>query len=192
MKPVSVIEGIGLAVIASVLGAGSFSLLAGLFGAGLMLQMMIALLAMGYVSYLLIRSSERQGRFAIFGLWAVAALSNFILSPGWALYLVVHMLLIWLVRVLYHYHSFIPAMLDLALHALSLLLALWAWNISHSLLLSLWSFFLCQALFVLIPKQLSGSRPTSVEPLSVDSERFGRAYQAAEMAVRKLIKNRQL
>lgn len=185
MKQPTVFEGIGVAAITSLAGAAGFSMLAFMMGSGSVFRLMIAMMALGYVVYLLLRSNERVGRVSVITIWSVVAVVNFVLTPSFLLYVVIHLVMIWLVRVLYFYHGVLPALLDLGLTGLSVMTAVWAWVATGSLLLSFWCFFLVQSLFVLIPKKLStNSQQKYTRPESKD--RFERAHHAAELAVRKL------
>lgn len=185
MKQATVFEGMGVAAITSLVGAGGFSILAVMFANGGVFRLVIALMALAYVVYLLLRSPERVGRVTVITLWSVATVINFVLAPSFLLYIVIHLGLIWLVRVLYFYHGVLPALIDLGLTGFSLIAAIWAWSVSQSLLLSFWCFFLLQALFVLIPKQLTG-KAQQQHSIATTEDRFERAHHAAELAVRKL------
>ncbi len=184
MKTISFFEGVIVAVIASLVGSVVFVGLASLFGGGGLFRLLVTGLAFAYLLYLLARSHHRVGRVSVIGIWLVISLAGWILIPSTLLYLVIQLCLIWLIRSLYYYSSVLAALLDLALVGLSLMSAIWAWHNTHSLLLSLWCFFLVQALFVLIPRQL-GSRKTTAKPVR-DTDRFERAHRAAQVAVRKL------
>lgn len=182
MKPVSFFEGAGVALAASLGGSVIFIVLAGLFGAGGLFQLLVTGLAFAYLVYLLLRSPHRVGRLSTLALWLLVSVIGWLFVPSTLAYLAMQLCLIWLVRSLYHYHSVLSALLDFGLMALSLLAAIWAWHSTHSLFLSLWCFFLVQALFVLIPRRFSGRQA----PAATQDDRFDRAHRAAQAAVRKL------
>lgn len=192
-KQPSVLEGVGVAAVASLAGLVAFTFSGLILGGGLLLQLVIALLALGYIIYLQLRSGERTGRISVIGIWLGLAVANLFLAPSMLAYLAIHLCLIWLVRVLYYYHGILPALIDLGLIGMGLLAAGWTWLQTDSLLLTFWSFFLVQALFVLIPKQLkSNSRTDGRNDGFIDlgktkrRDRFEHAHQTAEQAVRQL------
>lgn len=184
MKPVSFFEGTGVALVASLAGSVIFIGLASLFGAGGLLRLLVTGLAFAYVVYLLARSPHRVGRISTLVIWLCISAVGWLFVPSAFAYLALQLGLIWLVRALYYYHSVLSALLDLGLVGMSLLAAIWAWSNTHSLFLSLWCFFLVQALFVYIPRQLSGRKSTA--HVQTDSDHFERAHRAAQAAVRKL------
>lgn len=179
----SLMEGIGVALLGSIAGAGAFSMLSMVLDSLGLFRLLIAVLALGYVVYLLARSRERVGRLSVVALWLVLAVANLMLVSSPLLYVAIHLAVIWLVRALYYYHGVLPALMDLALMAAALLAGLWAGNTTHSLFLSLWCFFLVQALFVLIPSSFTPSRKRDA---AKDETDFERAYRAAQVALRKL------
>jgi len=80
----------------------------------------------------------------------------------------------------------LSSLADLALTGISLAIAIWAWLTTRSLFLGFWSFFLVQALFVLIPRKLARSHDSQTADSHSDDP-FERAHRAAEMALRNLI-----
>ncbi len=184
MKQPGLFEGIGVAAVASIAGGGLFLILSPIFADGLLLELIVAGSGLAYVLYLLRRSRERVGRLTTLLGWLSATLLIAWFSPSLAFTVLAHVGLIWLVRALYHHASLLTALADLGLCGLSYAAALWAALQTHSLFASLWCFFLVQALFTLLPKRI-GSKPEEVQP-TPDSERFHHAWQAAELAVRKL------
>ncbi|MEA3290863.1 MAG: hypothetical protein U9Q71_00905 [Pseudomonadota bacterium] len=138
-----------------------------------------------YLLYLLSRSRERVGRVTVLAAWGVAAGVIWFLAPSPALYLLLHIGLIWLVRSLYFYSSVLSVLADLGLNGLSLAMAVWAALQSGSVFLSLWSFFLVQALFVAIPPRL-GPKAGERRPERDEEDRFQHAHRAAETALRKI------
>jgi len=185
MKRPTFFEGVGVALAASVSGGLLFSLLAVLFAGGLVMRLLIAGIAFAYILYLLRRSREKAGRFVVIVAWLLAASGIGFLHPPLALYLLLHIGLLWLVRSLYFYNSVLASLADLGLTGLALSAAVWALTVTGSLLFGLWCFFLVQALFVAIPPSLPG-KAVAASPAPDDDDHFQRAHQAAQFALRKL------
>jgi len=178
-------EGAGLALIVSIIGAVAFFGLTLLFGSAGIFRLLIAALCLVYVIYLLSRSRERIGRVTVISAWLVVAGLSWLFVPSLLLYIVIHLGMIWLIRSLYFYSSVLSSLADLGLTGFSLAAAIWAWSMSQSLFLSFWSFFLVQALFTLIPKQIKKYQNNSSVSINTDDQ-FENAHRAAEIALRKL------
>lgn len=188
MRPATFIEGVGVALAASLAGGAFHSALTTVFGSG-MLRPVIAALALGYLLYLLARSREHTGRLTVIGSWAVMAALLWLIDPPLLPYILLHVGALWLVRSLY-FHAGLPAALaDLALNACALAAALWALAASGRLVLGLWSFFLVQALFVGIPPDLLRRRAAGGDA-DAANDSFRQAHRAAEAAVRRLSSTR--
>ena len=185
MKQPRFFEGVGIALAASLIGGSLFAALTPVFAAGGVLRLLIAGISFGYVVYLLGCSRERVGRVSVVAFWVLLAGGTWFLELPLTLYLLVHLVAIWLIRSLYFYSSLLSALADLLLSGLSLSTAIWAFTHSGSLFLSIWSFFLMQALFVVIPARISG-RTGAADPDRVSENRFERAHRTAQAAVRKL------
>jgi len=184
MKQATFLEGVGIALAASVTGSILFTALTPLFASGAVLRLLIAALAFAYVLYLLQRSRERIGRVTVIGVWLLAAVLLWLWQPGLLLYLLLHLGMVWLVRALYFYSSALSALADLGLNGLALAAAVWAASHTGSLLLSIWCFFLLQAAFVAIPATPRRGGPSHSGPN--ESDDFQRAHHVAETALRKL------
>lgn len=115
--------------------------------------------------------------------WALLVLLLSLVNPNINVWLASLFVLVWLVRCLYCYHRLWIALLDLLVSGLALLLAVATALHTQSLFLSLWSFFLTQSLVVFLP----GSNRQAPH-FSCNSESFDGACQAAESALRRLIK----
>ncbi|MGD8910278.1 MAG: hypothetical protein PVF13_02335 [Chromatiales bacterium] len=185
MKRPGFVEGVGVALAASVGGGVIFTVLATLFAGGFVLRMLIATLGLLYMLYLLRRSSERVGRITTLAVWLLAALGIWLLGLSLPLYLLAHLGLVWLVRCLYFHAGLIAAFADLGLVLFGLAAAVWAWLVTGSLGISLWCFFLVQALFALIPARLK-SKTARNTPSAAEADPFQHAYRTAEAAVTKL------
>ena len=185
MKQPTFFEGVIVAVAASVFGSAGALVLAPLFGRGDMAYMLICAISFAYLLYLLARSRERVGRITIVVLWlAITGIAGFSGLP--LVFLGVMQLgFIWLIRSMYFYASVLSALLDLGLTLLSVITAFWAATHTGSVFLSIWTFFLLQALFVVIPRQMRSTHNKNTLPLQQEDP-FLHAYRSAEAAIRKL------
>ena len=185
MKAPGLLEGIMLAIGASLGGGILAALLPTVISEFASAQILISILGLGYLIYLLKRSSERTGRVVMLALWLIASLTCMLLDTPLLVTLVVQTALIWIVRSLYFQASVLPALLDLGLVALGLLASAWAILQTGSVITAIWCFFLTQSLFVLIPGFSStGDNAGYFNP--VESDRFQSAHRVALDAVRKL------
>ena len=184
MKRPTFLEGVGVAIAASVAGGVLFTVLASIFAGGAVMKLMIAAIGLAYVIYLLRRSRERVGRVAVLTLWLVAAAALWLLSPALPLYLAMHVGMIWLIRSLYFYSSVLSSLADLGVNGLSIAAAIWAGLHTGSVFLSIWCFFLVQALFVAIPAGMDKLGPKTEAGHYAD-DHFEQAHRAAEAALRK-------
>lgn len=185
MKRPRFFEGVVVALVMSLVGSILFTALTPIFAGGGVLRLLIAGMSLGYLLYLLGRSHQRVGHFTVIIGWALLAGVTWLLELPLMLYLLVHLLAIWLIRSLYFYSSLLSSLADLGLNGLSLAAAMWAFLHTGSLFLGIWCFFLVQALFVTIPDRL-GAKPQAAGPDQTGDERFERAHRSAQAAVRKL------
>ena len=176
-------------IVAAVLGFFASAVVATLtpfVGLGAVIRVVIAALGLAYLMYLFSRSDERMGRIVTLSLWSALAAVTWWMAPPLALYLLIHVAAIWLVRSLYFYSGVLPALMDLGLSALSISATVWAISRSGSVFLATWCFFLVQALFVTIPPVLKRARLVKNNSAS-DNESFERARRNADQALRQLI-----
>lgn len=185
MKHPTFFEGVAVAFAASVFGSALYTALTLVFSGAGGLRVLIAGLGLVYVLYLLGRSRVRVGRITTLAGWTVVAAATWVMEPPLAVYVLVHLSAIWLIRSLYFYSSALSALADLGLTGLSLAAAIWAATQSGSVFLSIWCFFLVQALFVAIPTRIS-RKAGERRPGQYREDRFQRAYRTAEAALRKL------
>jgi hypothetical protein len=178
------LEGVLVALAASVAGSVLHTTSAALLG-GSDPWLLVALLALGYVLYLLRRAPARAGRVTALAAWAGAAALLWLSAPSLALFVLLQVGMIWLLRSLFFHAGPLAALGDLGLSALALGSGLWAFLHTGSLLLALWSFFLVQALFVALPQ--GATRRPDPTPAA---DRFELAHRAAEAAVRRLASSR--
>jgi len=184
MKSSTLFEGIVVALIGSFVGSVVYFALSSLFSDSLLIRLLISVLNFAYIIYLLKRSRDRIGRITVIAAWSVMTISLWVLWPSITLFILLHLIAVWLIRSLYFYSSIFSSLADLALNGLSIAIAFWAASHTGSLFLTIWCFFLTQSLFVLIPSNIrENTKPTS----SLNNEdKFQYSYRAAEAAVRKL------
>ena len=185
MKHPTLFEGVGLALLFSLGGSILFSALSQLLSAAVTLRLLIAVAGFGYSLYLLTRSPAHVGQITAFISWILMAGVSWFLAASLPMYLAMHLAAIWLIRSLYFYSSLFSALIDLLLTGLGLSSAIWAFLHTGSLFIAIWCFFLSQALFVFIPKTMR-SNVGAVQPEREADERFERAHNAAQAALRKL------
>jgi hypothetical protein len=183
MRTVTFWEGVVIALLASVVGNIGFFALTFFCSDDFALRMLISGLAFVYLFYLFSRSRERTGRIIAMPSWLMLIGALWFFYPPLSLFLIIHVLAVWLIRCLYFYRSLLACLADLGLAALSVASAFWALHHTGSLFLAFWCFFLLQALFIYIP---TGAKHPNPEIASKSETDFKRAYQAAEAAVRKL------
>lgn len=185
MKRPNFMEGIGVALAASIGGGLLFSMLTTVFAGGFVLRLLIAGMGLLYVLYLLRRSGEKIGHITTLAIWLVMASALWLLELSLPFYLMAHLGIVWLIRSLYFYSSLFSALADLGLLLFGVAAAAWALLETGNLFLSFWSFFLVQALFAVIPN--SWNRSGKPGKSAADAEdRFLLAHRAAEAALAKL------
>ena len=185
MKQPTFFEGVSVALVASIAATVLFTALGSILPVEAVIKLLIALFSLGYISYLLSRSRERLGRVTLIAGWSAAAAAIWLFTPSLALYGLTHLLLMWLVRALYHYNSLLSALADLGLNAVAVAAATWAAYQTESLFITTWCFFLTQALFVYIPPRLFRKERSPAASI-VNEDHFQQAHRAAEAALQKL------
>jgi hypothetical protein len=183
MSAPSFLEGVGVAVVASLAGSIGYWAFSAVLGGGL--RLVIAGLSLGYLLYLLARSRERVGRLTTLAAWSLTALALWWLQSPLSLYVLGHLGALWLVRSLYFHSGPLAALADLGLNAFALAAALWALGHTGSLLLALWCFFLVQALFVAIPARPPRECGDGAAEPDLEAH-FQQAQRTAEAALRRL------
>jgi hypothetical protein len=185
MKKVTFWNGVVFALLGSLIGSIGFFAFTFVFSEDCTIRLLTSGLALAYILYLLINSQERTGRITVLGAGFILWIMLWIIYPPLTVFIVLHVLAIWLIRSLYRYASLISSLADLGLNALSIASALWALHHTGSLFLTFWCFFLVQALFVYIPTGIKKANLAKDDIPDSESD-FNRAYQTAEAAVRKL------
>ena len=126
MKNPTFFHGVLTALTLAVAGAVVFAASSPMFGSVIALRAVITLLAGLYVLYVLRSSSERTGRVVTPAIWLTTAVIVWLFVPSLAAFAATHVLLIWLIRSLYHHVGVLTALADLALSAFALAAAIWA------------------------------------------------------------------
>jgi len=168
--------GVVLAVLAAVAGAAAFAVLGDSPAAH---RLVVALLAGGYVLYLLWTSDAKVGRVVAGVLFCIGSALAWLAEVPLGLFLFAHLGAIWLVRSCYFATSVPSALLDLGLVVLGAAGAAWAIERTQSPGLAIWTFFLVQSVFVLIPTAARYRLATS-------EDAYRSARRTAIAAVRKL------
>lgn len=185
MKQPTFIEGVAVALTASLAGGVLYTALNVAVPDIPVLRLLIAGTGLAYVVYLLGRTPERVGRVTAAATWLLLAGVLWFTQPPLLFYLCAHLGAIWLIRSLYFYSSALSALADLGLTGLALAAGIWAVTRTGSLFLGIWCFFLVQALFVFIPTSMQ-RKSAPAQASHTRADRFQHAYRAAETAVRKL------
>jgi hypothetical protein len=185
MKRPSFYQGVAFALAASLAGGALHAALPTLLPGAGSLRLIIAGVGLAYLLYLLGRSPERVGRISTVLAWGLGAIVLWLAAPPLGLYVLAHLLMLWLARSLYFHSGVLSSLADLGLSGLALCAALWALMSTGSLFFGLWSFFLVQALFVAIPESL-GQRPVPAQHSPGPNDPFEHAHRAAEAALRRL------
>lgn len=186
MKTATFFEGIFVALVLSFVSSVVLFTLSSIFPISILIRMIITGITFAYILYLLSRSKERVGRIMVITVWFVSMTVLWFAWPPITLFILAHLTSIWLVRSLYYYSSLFSALSDLALNYFSVAIAFVVAGHTNRMFLTLWCFFLIQALFVMIPKNMKKKFTTkSSTPFKKDDE-FQHAYRAAQAAVRTL------
>ncbi len=185
MKRPTFLEGVAVAMVASFLGGALYGSLATVLPGSVAFRALVSGIGLAYVLYLLARSHDRIGRITTLAAWTVVAAATWLLEPPAAVFLSVHLGLVWLIRSVYFHASVLSAVADLGLNIASVAAAIWAAAESGSPLLSIWCFFLVQALFVGIPARMGGKGHKELREDGSD-DRFEQAHRAAQSALRRL------
>ena len=175
----------GLSLVSVLLG----TVLAFLLFGSLALNLLIGSLALLYVFAIFRGSKSKSGH-------TVSAVLGILVLPFGAvilptnLYFLMAVALVWMLRSLHSYRSIVASLIDLSLCVLSIGAGLLGYVMSGSIVAAVWCFFLTQSLYVFIPKDgfsLSAGEETAGESPPQTFERFLRAHQAAESALRQMM-----
>ena len=187
MQRPTLLEGVLVALVLSLLAGPIVVLLHSLVGSLLAWKVVVVTLVYTYICYLLVQRGRMSGRITL-GLLALAVLlAGIALDLRLTSLLLLCVALIWGIRSFAYSRSLVSAVLQGGMCVLGCGAALMVYGRSGSGALAIWSFFLVQAAFVLIPAQLT-RRPTVdlSEELRGALNNFGRAHHAAEQALNRL------
>jgi hypothetical protein len=176
------LEGVLVALSASLLGGLLFAVLAPVATPAAALRTLIATVGLAYLLYLLRRAPVRVGRVTVGAASGLVAMAVWLAAPAPVEAALAYLALVWGVRCLYFHSSLFAAAADLGLNALSLAAAAWALQRTGSLSLGLWCLFLAQALFVFIPPARWAASGEGFPPGGQD--RFQHALRRAEEVLR--------
>ncbi|MGR9085675.1 MAG: hypothetical protein ACU841_01200 [Gammaproteobacteria bacterium] len=185
MKKPTFREGVVVALLASINGAVGFFALTFLFTEAIAIRLVISGLAFVYGLYLLGRSGEHVGRITVMLSWCILSAAVWLFYPPPALFLILNVLSLWLIRSLYFYSRLLSSLADLGLWLFGSASAFWTLHHTGSTFLALWCFFLIQAPFVVLAAE-NRQRSADEASFANSDAAFKRAHQAAEAAVRKL------
>ena len=185
MKRPTFVHGVVVAAVLAFFASAVVATLTPFVGLGSVVRLVIPAMGLAYLLYLFNCSEERVGRVTAITAWSIMAALTWWFAPPITLYLLVHVMAIWLIRSLYFYSGVMPALMDLGLSALSVTATVWALTRSGSFFLATWCFFLVHALFVVIPPAIKAKREASTEA-PTDNERFDTARRHADAALRQL------
>jgi hypothetical protein len=184
MKKPTFIHGVVAAIVLAFIASAMVAAVTPFLGLGSVIRLAAPALALAYVLYLFRSSRQRTGRVVTLTLWAALTAITWWTGPPLAAYLLIHAGAVWLIRALYSYSGLIPALIDLGLCAISVLVFSWAFMRTGSVFVATWSYFLVQALWVAIPAKIEGGRAARMQP--VTNEPFERARRQADAALRQL------
>ncbi len=190
MKKPGFLRGVVVAAALALAGSIAFSGLSLILGGAVALKILLTLLAGVYVLYLLRASAERTGRIAVFAAWLLVTGGIWFFTADLTLMLIAQAVSISIVRSLYHHAGVLAGLLDLVLSAFALSAAVWASAQTGSMFLIVWCFFLVQALFVGIPASFKPEQRQSTAQKFTPEDEFGRAFRAAETAIRRIATQR--
>jgi len=188
MQRPTLLEGVLVALMLSLLAAPIVVLLHSLVGSLLAWKAVVVVMAYTYICYLLVQRGRTSGRVTL-GLLALAALlAGAALDLRLISMLLLSVALIWGIRSFAYSRSLVSVVLQGVVCVLGCGAALMVYGHSGSCALAIWGFFLVQAAFVLIPARLT-RRPTAdiYEQLRGSPDGFGRAHHAAEQALDRLV-----
>jgi len=148
------------------------------------LYMTVATLSFAFIVTLLQRQKTKTGKVtALLTVIVVFALGHFFYGTRAVCFLAA--LMIWAIRSVFSYSSFLMAGVDLLLTVASLNAAWYVFGQTTSFLLAVWTFFLMQGFARWIPEQVPKAGERKLEP---HDDRFDRAYASAECALRRVIR----
>lgn len=192
MRAPTFLHGVIAAMVLAILASAMLATLSPFIGFYTALRLAVPALAGAYLLYFFRTVRPRTGRVVCFVLWIALTAAAWLAAPPLPQYLLLHAGTVWLLRSLYAYSGIIPALMDLALCALSVLVFGWVFARTGGVFLATWSFFLVQALWVAIPPRFEGKAAVSAresDPVGhsiSNNRRFEHARRQADEALRQL------
>ncbi|MDH5353039.1 MAG: hypothetical protein OEY09_01240 [Gammaproteobacteria bacterium] len=187
MKTPGILNSIVFALLASLAGGVSVTLLPIIVSETISAMLIIAGLSLAYLIFLIKQAERRRGRVLVVTLWLGLAIGGWLLGVSPISHILLQLTLIWIVRSLYFHTSVLTALLDLVLIVMAASAGFWAVVQTDSFIAAVWCFFLAQSLFVLIPEFSHRGKPSSGSNPAEDH--FQNAHRVAEEAVRQLSVN---
>src|SRR5215813_10345425 len=155
MKRPTLLEGVLMALVLSLLAAPIVVLLHSLVGSLLAWKVVVVVMAYTYMCYLLVQRGRMSGRLTLGLLVLTILLAGVALDLRLTSMLLLCAVLIWGIRSFAYSRSLVSAVLQGGVCVLGSGAALMVYGHSGSFALAIWSFFLVQAAFVLIPARLT-------------------------------------
>lgn len=187
MQRPTLLEGVLVALVLSLLAAPLVALLHSLIGSLLAWKAVVVAMAYTYICYLLVQRGRTSGRVTLGLLALIVLLAGVVLDLRLTSMLLLCVALIWGIRSFAYSRSLVSAVLQGVVCMLGCAAAIMVYGHSGSFALAIWSFFLVQAAFVLIPARLTRRSTTDVyEKPGGAPDGFGRAHHAAEQALGRL------
>jgi hypothetical protein len=188
MRAPTFLNGVLAAAVLAVFASALLATLSPFIGFHTALRLAVPALAGAYLLYFFRTVRPRTGRVLCFVLWIALAAAAWWAAPPLPLYLLLHAGAVWLLRSLYAYSGIVPALTDLALCALSVLVFGWVFARTGGVFLATWSYFLVQALWVAIPRRIEGKTTAAAGAgdRNGDNRRFEQAHRQADAALRQL------
>lgn len=187
MKRPSFAEGVLLALLLSMAASFLYATVTWVLSGIGVIQLLITVISFSYMLYILVRSGEKIGRVVFMGLWFLISSVMWLFDIPLALFSLLHLMMLWVVRSLYFYSSIVSSLIDFSLIGLGLAFSTWSFYQTGSVFMSIWSFFLTQSLFVFIPEQI-GAIKNKRANVNNGGE-FNQAFKNANNAIRKLTIN---
>lgn len=185
MKHTGLLYNIGIAIIMTVSAGILIGVSKALFSVPISLSNTLSIITVLYIYLLLYKSEVRTGKVTLACIVSIILFFILLLKIDFSNTLYLAIAQIWLTRSLLYYSSFLLALLDLVLCISSLALSIWGLSVSDSFIVAIWCFFLSLSLSALFPHPHTST--ISTETLS-EQNRFNKAYQSAEMAIRELVR----
>ena len=167
-------------LVVSIAATAIFTVLAPFVSTVMLVQAVIAGLALSSVIYLATGKKAKVGFVSLLALWLTVSvsLSWWQVSPG--VFAAAQVLIVWISRSVYFARSLPFSLVELGCCLLAYGTALLTGFHTENLFLALWSFYLVLSLSYWIPV------PPNLTAGSYDQQKFNQAYRAAESALARL------